>query len=263
MSCCFAPRIYGRDRAGSRWPWRATQLRQAIALDPTNVEVHAKLANLHYLEWEFWWVKDRPGTLRAAYDLATKAVHLDERSSHCRWVLAIVQMARGEFEQARVNIDKAIDLNPNDARARVIYGWYLTAVGQPERAIEEIEQARRYDPLEEDWMPWLRGIACYTAQRYEEAVAAFSAVNDPFNEITGWLAASLAQAGRIEEAQSTLQTFLEVARNDMVGCPGRSDAELDRVLARRHPVSRCERFRPRARRPDQGRDARLILSEAS
>lgn len=196
------------------------QLLQAVALDPTNVEVHAKLANLHYLEWEFWWVRDRPGTLRAAYDLATKAVHLDERSSHCRWVLAIVQMARGEFEQARMNIDKAIDLNPNDARARVIYGWYLTAVGQPERAIEEIEQARRYDPLEEDWMPWLRGIACYTAQRYQDAVAAFSAVNDPFNEIRGWLAASLAQVGRIEEAQGTLQKFLEVARNEMVGYPG-------------------------------------------
>lgn len=195
------------------------QLLQAIALDPTNVEVHAKLANLHYLQWEFWWVEDRPGTLRAAYDFATKAVHLDERSSHCRWVLATIQMARGEFEQARVNIEKAIDLNPNDARARVIYGWYLTAVGQPERAIEQIEQARRYDPLEEDWMQWLRGIACYTAQRYEEAVAAFSAVNDPFNEITGWLAASLAQAGRIEEAQGTLRKFLAVARNDMVDCP--------------------------------------------
>jgi TolB-like protein len=195
------------------------QLLQAVALDPTNVEVHVKLANLHYLEWEFWWVKDRPGTLRAAYDIATKAVRLDERSSHCRWVLAIVQMARGEFEQARLNLEKAIDLNPNDARARVIYGWYLTAVGQPDRAIEEIELARRYDPLEENWMPWLRGIACYTAERYEEAVAAFSAVNDPFNEITGWLAASLAQAGRIEEAQDTLQKFLEVARNDMVDCP--------------------------------------------
>jgi TolB-like protein len=221
------------------------QLLQAIDLDPNNAEVHAKLANLHYLEWEFWWVKDRPGTLRAAHDLATTAVRLDERNSHCRWVLAIVQMARDEFEQARLNLDKAIDLNPNDARARVIYGWYLTTVGQPEQAIEEIEQARRYDPLEENWMPWLRGIACYTAQRYEEAVAAFSAVNDPFNEITGWLAASLAQAGRIEEAQGVLQKFLDVARDDMVEYPGdrmqnwiefwrgatqyRSESDFDRV----------------------------------
>lgn len=196
------------------------QLRQAVALDPTNGEAHAKLAELHYLEWEFWWVKDRPGTLRAAHDLATRAVHLDERNSHCRWVLAMIQMARDEFEQALRTLDKAIDLNPNDARVRVIYGWYLTAVGQPERAIEEIEQARRYDPLEEDWMPWLRGIACYTAQRYQEAVMAFSEISDPYNEIRGWFAASLAQAGRIEEAQAMLRKYLEVARNDMVDYPG-------------------------------------------
>ena len=196
------------------------QLQQAVALDPTNAEAHIKLANLRYLEWEFWWVSDRPGALRAAYDLATQAVRLDERSSHCRWILAVVQMASGEFEQARLNYEKAIDLNPNDARARVIYGWYLTAVGQPERAIEQVEQARRYDPLEEGWMPWIRGIAYYTAQRYQEAVAAFSEVSDPYNEVRGWLALSLAQAGRIEEAQATLQKFLEVARNDMVGYPG-------------------------------------------
>jgi TolB-like protein/DNA-binding SARP family transcriptional activator/Flp pilus assembly protein TadD len=196
------------------------QLRQAAALDPTKAEVHVKLANLHYLEWELWWVEDRTATLRLAYDYATKAVHLDERSSHCKWALAMIQMARDEFEQARLNFEKAIELNPNDARARVIYGWYLTAVGQPERAIEQVEQARRYDPLEEGWMPWIRGIAYYTAQRYQEAVAAFSEINDPYNEVTGWLALSLAQAGRIEEAQAVLRKFLEVARTDMVNCPG-------------------------------------------
>ena len=132
----------------------------------------------------------------------------------------MVQMARGEFEQARLHLEKAIDLNPNDARARVTYGWYLTSAGQPERAIEEIEMARRYDPLEEDWMPWIRGTALFAAQRYDEAVAAFNEMNDPFNEVRGWLAASLAQAGRIEEAQDMLRTFLEVARHDMVVYPG-------------------------------------------
>lgn len=196
------------------------QLRQAAALDPTKAEVHVKLANLHYLEWELWWVEDRTATLRLAYDYATRAVHLDDRNSDCRWVLGIAQIARGEYEQARTNLEKAIDLNPNDARARVLYGWYLTCTGQYDRAIEEIEQARRFDPLEEDWMPWIRGMAHYGAQRYDQAAAAFSEINDPFNEVRGWLAASLAQAGRIEEAQNMLQRFLEVARQDMVVYPG-------------------------------------------
>jgi TolB-like protein/DNA-binding SARP family transcriptional activator len=196
------------------------QLRQVIELDPANAEALAKLATLHCYEWEFWWVKDRAGALRAACDLATRAVHLDDRNSHCRWVLGMAQIARGEYEQARTNLEKAIDLNPNDARARVLYGWYLTCVGQYDRAIEEIEQARRFDPLEEDWMPWIRGMAHYGAQRYDQAAAAFSEINDPFNEIRGWLAASMAQAGRIEEARAMLASFLEIARHDMAVYPG-------------------------------------------
>ncbi|HEY3148137.1 MAG TPA: BTAD domain-containing putative transcriptional regulator [Dongiaceae bacterium] len=196
------------------------QLMQAIELDPTNADAHATLANLHYIEWEVWWAKDRPATLRAAYDLATRAVRLDERNSHCRWVLAMIQMARGEYEQARLHLEKAIDFNPNDARARVIYGWYLASAGQHDRAIAEMELARRYDPLEEEWVPWVRGTALFAAQRYDEAVQAFSEVNDPFNEVRGYLAASLAQAGRIEEARSMLQKFLEIARHDMAVYPG-------------------------------------------
>jgi len=203
-----------------RWRLRANKLRRAIELDPVNAEAHAWLANLRYLEWEFWWAEDRAGALQDAYDLATKAVRLDERNSHCRWVLAVVQITRGEHEQARLHLETGIDLNPNDARTRVIYGWYLACMGHPDRGIEEIEQARRYDPLEEDWMPWMRGIAYYTARHYEEAAAAFSAINDPFNEVRGWLAASLAQAGRIKEAEIMLQKFLEVARHDMVVYPG-------------------------------------------
>ena len=69
-------------------------------------------------------------------------------------------------------------------------------------------------------MPWVRGMACYTAQRYQEAIAAFSEISDPYNEVRGWLALSLAQVGRVEEAQAMLRKFLEIARDDMVNCPG-------------------------------------------
>lgn len=196
------------------------QLSQAIDLDPTNPDAHAKLANMLYVQWEFWWVADRPGTLQTAYDLATKAVRLDERNSHCRWVLGLVQLGRGEPEQARLNLEKAIELNPNDARGRVLYGWYLSAMGQHDRAIHEIDLARRYDPLEEDWVPWVRGTALFAAQRYEDAIAALCEINDPFNEARGYLAASLAQAGRIAEAKSMLQKFLDVARHEMAIYPG-------------------------------------------
>jgi adenylate cyclase len=57
---------------------------------------------------------------------------------------------------------------------------------------------------------------------YEEAIAALKHIHDPNNEVRGWLAASYANAGRLEEAKRTLEEFLRVAQSDMALFPGRS-----------------------------------------
>ena len=70
-------------------------------------------------------------------------------------------------------------------------------------------------------MPWDRGIACFTARRYDEAIAALRQARNSINEVRGWLAASYAHAGRLEEARATLQEFLQIAEAAMAVFPGR------------------------------------------
>jgi hypothetical protein len=65
------------------------------------------------------------------------------------------------------------------------------------------------------------GIACFTARRYDDAIAALRQARDPINEVRGWLAASYAHAGRLQEARATLDEFLRVAETDMAVFPGR------------------------------------------
>ena len=43
---------------------------------------------------------------------------------------------------------------------------------------------------------------------------------DPVNEVRGWLAASYAHAGRLQEEKAMLQEFLRVAESDMAVFPG-------------------------------------------
>ena len=47
--------------------------------------------------------------------------------------------------------------------------------------------------------------------------------DDPtsINEVRGWLAASYAHAGRLQEARATLEEFLRIAESDMAVFPGR------------------------------------------
>jgi hypothetical protein len=64
---------------------------------------------------------------------------------------------------------------------------------------------QRLNPFDTRWVPWIsRGLHCFTARRYEEAIAALRQVGDPINEVRGWLAASYAHGGRLETSMISL-----------------------------------------------------------
>jgi adenylate cyclase len=196
-------------------------LRQAIELDPQSAQAHLLLAEVLLLDWMAHWVEDREATLLAAFDSAKRAVALDESSSLALAALGEVQVFRREFEDARHSLERAIELNPNDAATLSLHGIYLVAVGRADEALAQYELSARINPLQRDWVDWLKGIACFTARRYDEAIATLRTIKDPINEVRGWLAASYAGAGRLEEARTTLEAFLRVAEEDMAVFPGR------------------------------------------
>ncbi len=155
------------------------------------------------------------------FGAATRALALDDTDSRMHSQLGMLHLYRRAFDEAGQHFEKAIRLNPNDFRGISLYGLYLAAIGNPEQAIEQFDQAMRLNPLEPSWIRWLRGIACFTAERFEDAIADLRSIREPINEVRGWLAASYAQAGRLDEARATLEEFLRIAEHDMAVFPGR------------------------------------------
>ena len=194
---------------------------RAVELDPGSATAYAQLAWCHFYSYMACWVTDRDAALLKAYKLAQRAVELDETDSFVHAILGIMKLFRREFDEARSEAKRAIDLNPSDWVARRYYGMLLAATGDPEAGIEQLELGRRLNPFDTRWVPWDLGIIYFTAHRYDEAIAALRQVRDPINEVRGWLAASYAQAGRLEEARATLEEFLRVAKTDMAVFPGR------------------------------------------
>jgi len=194
---------------------------RAVELDPTSAAAHAHAAWCQFYNYMASWVADRDGALAKAYALAQRAVELDETDSFTHVMLGIMHIFRREYEEARSAITKAVELNPNDPVARRYYAMFLAATGNAEAGIEQIELGRRLNPFDTRWVPWDKGIVCFTARRYEEAIAALRQSRDPINEVRGWLAASYAHAGRQQEARATLTEFLRIAESDMAVFPGR------------------------------------------
>jgi adenylate cyclase len=194
---------------------------KATELDPASARAHAHVAWCHIYNYMAGWTADRNESLAKAYKSAQRAVVLDELDSFPHSILGFIHLLRREYDDAQVETQRAVDLNPNDHEARRFYGEYLAAIGRPDAAIEQIDLAKRLDPFDTRWVPWILGAACFLARRYDEAIAALRQARDPINEVRGWLAASYAQAGRLQEAKATLEEFLRVAESDMASFPGR------------------------------------------
>jgi adenylate cyclase len=198
---------------------RALALR-AIEIDPTNARAHAIYAACSFNISMAHWTTEREWVFEEAFHHARRAVALDKFDNYARWFLGLMHLFRREYEDARVHLEKALESNPNDTVARIYYGLYLSAIGQADAAIELIDLAKRHNPFDLYWIPWLSGIAFFTARRYKEAIAVLSQISEPINEIRGWLAASYAQEGRLAEAKASLDEFLRVAKHDMAVYPG-------------------------------------------
>jgi TolB-like protein/Tfp pilus assembly protein PilF len=195
---------------------------RATQLDPSSAAAHAHAAWCHFYNYMAFWSADPAYSLAKAYEIVQRAVVLDESESFPHAMMGSVQWFRRNFDQARAEYLEGIARNPNDFLARRFYGMFLAATGNPEAAIEQVNLGKRLNPFDTKWVPWNMGIACFTARRYDEAIAALKQVRNPINEVRAWLACSYAQAGRLDEAKATLDEFMSVARSDMALWPGRT-----------------------------------------
>ncbi len=194
---------------------------RAVQLDPASASAHAHAAWCLFYNHMACWTPDREGALAKAYEMAERAVSLDETDSFPHTMLGIVRLFRREYGEAGAEIREGIERNPNDFLARRYFGMFLAATGNAEAGIEQILLGKRLNPFDTRWVPWDLGIIYFTAHRYEDAIAALKQTRNPINEVRGWLAASYAQAGRLPEAKSTLEDFLQIAETDMAAFPGR------------------------------------------
>ncbi|HKP27732.1 MAG TPA: hypothetical protein VJV39_27930, partial [Dongiaceae bacterium] len=195
---------------------------RAMQLDPSSAPAHAHAAWCHFYNYMAFWSANPANSLAEAYEIVQRAVVLDETESFAHAIMGSVQWFRREFEQARAAYLEAIARNQNDFLARRFYGVFLAATGNPDAGIEQTNLGKRLNPFDTKWVPWNRGIAYFTARRYDEAIAALKQVRNPINEVRAWLAASYAQSGRRDEAKAALDEFMRVARSDMAVFPGSS-----------------------------------------
>jgi TolB-like protein len=183
-------------------------LTRAIALDPEYAEAHRWLAMSRWHGWLLWGELIEPGR-NSALELARKAVALDPNDAGCHWVLANLLTYERSFAEADHEFAKAIELDPNDADIWATLSDSAVLEGRIKESLEYIQKAFRLNPFPGGLYYLTLAVAQYANRDYQAAIA--SLVREETYRNTSsrrFLAASLAQLGRLDDARSEVELFL-------------------------------------------------------
>lgn len=169
---------------------------EAIRLDGNFARAYAWLGYAHLEDYKEGWSADAEESAALAYGFAAKSVDLAPDDYYTHWTLATIYMEREDMQRAFAEYEKAHALNANDPDMLVELSDLLSFRGEPLRAIEQIELAKRLNPNHPDWYDWSLGLAYFQARKYDEALGALERIKDPPNEAYLLLAICRAKTGK-------------------------------------------------------------------
>ncbi len=126
-------------------------------------------------------------------------------------MLGNIYLSRLQYEDAKVHLERALKLNPNDADAYAFMGIFLQQTHKYREAFDSYRKAIRLNPYYPAWYVWKLGTAYYDARQYENAVLPLKEAinrNPKFKRAHLALAATYAQLDRIEEAGEQVEELL-------------------------------------------------------
>jgi serine/threonine-protein kinase len=145
-------------------------LQEAVDKDPQFAAAYSALADVcAAMGWESSGFSDTAEHMQCAREAATHALDLDDRMSEAYAALATVQFSYDyDHVAAEKNFQRALQLNPSDARAHMWYAVALAPLGRFDESRSQAQQAKALDPLSFAAANQLAFIA-YLARHYDEA----------------------------------------------------------------------------------------------
>ena len=183
-------------------------IEKALSLDPG-------LAEAHFARGLILWSNVRGFPHEKAIQSYKRSLALDPTLDETYHQLSLVYSHIGLLAEARENVDKALEINPNNTLARFRAGVYVAYEGRFEDALETFKTIPR------DFTPLLidrsKAEALIQAGRADEAkniaddyLARFP--QDEGGSFTSVKALLLAKAGRNAEAETAIKHALEIGR---------------------------------------------------
>ena len=189
---------------------------EAIDRDPTFAGGHWGLAATHMYAAAVFQASSLPDARSTMEVLARRAVALDGSDAEARSWLGQTLFMFGDHKGALAETERALAISPNLTVAHEGLGIALIYSGRSKEGLTALQRYLRLDPRDPILALGLLQIAVghYFCRDYEAALDAVERVIRSYPDFPlsyRWLAATLGQLGRTEEARSALEKAVLVA----------------------------------------------------
>lgn len=142
---------------------------QAVDLDAGFAPAHAGVAASYLLKGFIDW-NESSDLIPKAREAALKAISLDGNSAGGYAGLGFIQLYFDwDWEGAKTSLSRALELRPNDSRARHAYADYLMVMGDLKESLNQVEIGRLYDPFS-PMAGMVVGFHRILARQYDEVI---------------------------------------------------------------------------------------------
>jgi class 3 adenylate cyclase/TolB-like protein len=180
-----------------------TWFKRAIEADPSFARPHAMLTCS--------WSNLPDFDLAEGIRHVERALTLDPNEPEAHRIMGSIKMGSNEFDTSRYHHEKAMSLSPSDAYIKGRSAAFYIFAGEPERALELLNEAEELDPFLPHWCIEERVAALYALGRFEEAEAAGRALPFQTRRSRLYRAASRAALGDLDGARRIVAEALVAA----------------------------------------------------
>ena len=122
---------------------------EAIALDPKFVWPYVNLGWTHFWDARFGWSESPAKSLQRAFELAQKALAMEESIDLGHSLLAAIYLVMRQHDKAIAEGERAVALNPNGAMAYMALAGIVGCAGKWEESVLYSKQSMRLNPFPE------------------------------------------------------------------------------------------------------------------
>jgi adenylate cyclase len=219
---------------------KARQLfEEAIAFDPKFPWPYVWLGLTYYFDARFGWSESPAKSLHRAFELAQKALAMDDLNDSAHSLLANIYLVKRQHHKALAEAERAVALNPNGADLYAVLAGIIGCAGKWEESVSFAKKAIRLSPFPGVFYYFNLGRAYYMAAQYDESIATWEKalqINPDFLIAHVFLAACYSSLGRDADATAAVKQVFRINTKFTIESyaktlPYRDKADIDREVA--------------------------------